>query len=84
MAGSFKVGDTVRLKSGRPLMTVEAIGVSSTPDMLACIWFGNVTKQRGVFPAATLDADKGDDEPGFAQARPRERVPLRGRAEPGY
>ncbi len=78
------MGDIVRLKSGGPLMRVEAIGVSSTPDMLACIWFGNVTKQRGVFPTATLDAAEGDDEPGFAQARPRGRVPLRGLAESGY
>lgn len=36
----FKVGDTVRLKSGGPLMTVQQIvnGIGDGPDIVDAIW----------------------------------------------
>lgn len=47
----IKVGDTVRLKSGGPLMTVEEIGDYSVdgdgPMKASCTWFdGNAAKSQ--------------------------------------
>ena len=51
-AMQFDVGDTVNLKSGGPLMTVEHFVEES---YVGCVWFEEHQIQRGTFPAATLD-----------------------------
>lgn len=56
----FKVGDTVRLKSGRPVMTVEVPVVSGT-GKVRCQWFDDkkVLQSAVFFPdALELDDDK--------------------------
>ncbi|MBO4648984.1 MAG: DUF2158 domain-containing protein [Lentisphaeria bacterium] len=46
----LKAGDTVRLRSGGPLMTVtEVIG-----GMVHCTWFRGKENNSGSFPAITL------------------------------
>jgi uncharacterized protein YodC (DUF2158 family) len=49
----FKVGDTVELKSGGPVMTVTGINDSGS---LRCAWFAPDNSQARVqdFPAAAL------------------------------
>jgi uncharacterized protein YodC (DUF2158 family) len=55
----FKVGDTVRLKSGGPLMTVTA--VDTQDQKIWCSWFDKANKEnQGHYPAAAVNADDGD------------------------
>ena len=57
----FQPGDTVRLKSGGPLMSVEQAGEHYSIDGIAvwCVWFEKVgnkqVAQRETFAAATLE-----------------------------
>lgn len=54
----FKVGDTVRLKSGGPLMCVDRL----SPGKALCKWFDTQgVKNSGEFALAALK--KSDDEP---------------------
>ena len=53
---SFKAGDVVRLKSGGPLMTVEA--ASASPGAWICVWFDGQKQTRSSFAAATLAIDE--------------------------
>jgi len=53
---AFKVGDTVRLKSGGPLMTVRNTGE------IECTWFLKDQLKKGTFPADVLK--KGEDGSG--------------------
>ena len=39
MADTIQRGDTVKLKSGGPMMTVERIGSSADPNAILCFWF---------------------------------------------
>jgi uncharacterized protein YodC (DUF2158 family) len=56
----FKVGDTVRLKSGGPLMTVTSISMDDTKgQMVWTSWFVNNKEDKGHHPASSLDADDG-------------------------
>ncbi len=51
----LKVGDTVRLKSGGPLMTVMKV---SEGEVWTC-WFDDIKKEnRGSYPAETLVSDE--------------------------
>jgi uncharacterized protein YodC (DUF2158 family) len=56
----FKAGDTVQLKSGGPVMTVERVGKDKTTqeDVVFCIWFHKEEKgevlNRDSFPPVTL------------------------------
>lgn len=52
---TFKVGDTVKLKSGSPKMTVESIDNES--NMVTCVWYctTDCSVQIYKFQMATLD-----------------------------
>lgn len=50
--GQFKVGDTVMLKSGGPVMTVIDF---HTDGKVVCVWFVDGKEdKRGLFPADAL------------------------------
>ncbi|MBF0169404.1 MAG: DUF2158 domain-containing protein [Alphaproteobacteria bacterium] len=52
MSTSFSVGDTVRLKSGGPVMTIEKM----ENDRIFCVWFDSKNElQRNGFHAPTLE-----------------------------
>ncbi len=64
---SFKIGDTVRLKSGSPLMTVVDVRPDDTSEPnVACAWFSDdEAPRKGEFPEAALEMEEveiGDDE----------------------
>jgi len=48
----LEVGDTVRLKSGGPVMTVTA---QNDDDEVDCTWFWDFKKKVGAFPEGSLD-----------------------------
>ncbi|MBD2769374.1 DUF2158 domain-containing protein [Hymenobacter sp. BT664] len=50
----FAVGDTVKLKSGSPVMTVAEV----EGDEVVCIWFDKSQQNKQRFPAATLIKNK--------------------------
>ena len=53
----FNKGDTVRLKSGGPLMTVQDIGdygPTGPTDGIRCVWFEGSQRQEAVFDKAVL------------------------------
>lgn len=57
----FKVGETVRLKSGGPLMTVEKSRADVDGKPMAWVtWFKGEDVQRAHFPIDTLEKDDGD------------------------
>jgi len=47
---NFKIGDTVQLKSGGSIMTIEEID----DDLATCIWFDNKKVERHTFLLITL------------------------------
>ena len=47
----IQVGDTVQLKSGGPIMSVQEFDESGYAE---CIWFEKKQKQRAMFRPATL------------------------------
>lgn len=51
-SNSLAVGDTVRLKSGGPAMTVQL--VANDGSMAYCTWFEGETLKTGAFALATL------------------------------
>ena len=56
----FTKGDTVRLKSGGPVMTIENIDAKSwastaDKDHAWCQWFEKTKLETGVFPLASLE-----------------------------
>ena len=52
----FNIGDTVRLKSGGPLMTIE----SEINGRFWCSWFDEKKQfKKETFPPETLEADDG-------------------------
>ena len=54
----IKVGDVVRLKSGSPRMTVQALNRGNKGDMTECIWFVQEEPKSGLFVAGTLEIDE--------------------------
>jgi uncharacterized protein YodC (DUF2158 family) len=63
---SFKVGDTVQLKSGSPRMTVIGVGrAADGEEVVACAWFDGTQRQNGSFPPDALR-----DAPVSKPARP--------------
>jgi uncharacterized protein YodC (DUF2158 family) len=61
---SFKVGDTVRLKSGSPLMTVIKVQPDDAGEPnVACAWFSDDAEPRkGEFPRAALEMEEFESE----------------------
>jgi uncharacterized protein YodC (DUF2158 family) len=61
---SFKVGDTVRLKSGSPLMTVIKLPpVDVSEPNIACTWFSDDEQpHNGEFPEAALEIEEAETE----------------------
>ncbi len=57
MAEPFKIGDTVRLKSGGPTMTVTAVGMDDKGTAwITCVWFDDKeNKDASSFPANALE-----------------------------
>ena len=54
----FKIGDTVRLKSGGTLMTVDGTPDGEIRD-ITCVWFDGATVKTGMFaPGALTSGDK--------------------------
>lgn len=52
----FKVGDTVQLKSGGPIMTIDQIGRRMGADVESawCQWFEKTKLEKGVFALTSL------------------------------
>ncbi len=61
MPDNLKSGDTVRLKSGGPLMTVTTVGDNMGTPTAWCVWFEGSKRVTGYFPVAGLNAE---DPPG--------------------
>lgn len=56
--GSFAIGDTVKLKSGGPLMTIDSIDAR---NKIFCKWFAGSKLENGTFDKKTLViSDKKD------------------------
>lgn len=55
------IGDLVKLKSGGPTMTVEAITKETAGATVRCVWFDDADFKRGIFPAATLEKVEDDE-----------------------
>lgn len=54
MADVFKKGDTVRLKSGGPILTVSNTGEHLDEFTIWCIWFEKTKRFEETFPPETL------------------------------
>jgi uncharacterized protein YodC (DUF2158 family) len=61
---SFKVGDTVRLKSGSPLMTViNVVPDGPSEPNVACTWFSDdEAPRKGEFPEAALEMEESETD----------------------
>lgn len=57
----FKIGDTVRLKSGGPLMTVHSLGKDSEGKLrLNVVWFDkNEAQHHAAFAPGAVEVDDG-------------------------
>jgi uncharacterized protein YodC (DUF2158 family) len=64
---TFKVGDTVQLKSGGPAMTVTRIGTSGGEPMIWCAWFEGTKDAYGLFPPDALKAAEPHKAPPATQ-----------------
>lgn len=52
----FKSGDTVQLKSGGPIMTVEKGAMYGGEFKLLCVWFEKTKRMQSTFTPDTLTA----------------------------
>jgi uncharacterized protein YodC (DUF2158 family) len=53
-------GNTVRLKSGGPRMTIETIacfGMGSTHEQAKCVWFDGNARKEALFELHTLEKE---------------------------
>jgi len=79
---SFKVGDTTKLKSGGPDMTVTRIGTAGGETMVWCVWFDGTKDLYGLFPPQALKAPSELAEPDKARSEPEQATkPTPERAE---
>jgi len=57
----FKIGDTVKLKSGSPSMTIENYATdmrgNKLNDRVICVWFVDYEPKRDTFYSTTLISD---------------------------
>ena len=54
---NIKIGDTVRLKSGGPVMTVENVGNDMSGKMTVwCVWFEGTKAIHGAFAMAAVES----------------------------
>lgn len=54
----FKAGDTVRLKSGGPLMTILNIGKDGSGGAaIFVVWFDKGDEKRSSFPPSAIEKD---------------------------
>ena len=74
---SFKVGDTVQLKSGGPDMTVTRIGMAGGEPLVWCAWFEGTKDAYGLFPPDALKT-----APEVLKTPPEPADALTERAEP--
>lgn len=72
MASDFQVGDTVQLKSGGPLMTIDSLGLErqgGTTQGAHCSWFEKIKGSQKVskqwFPLTSLNRVDPNQEFGF-------------------
>jgi len=58
---TYKIGDTVRLKSGGPRMTITGVGDRPKEgEVVWCAWFGKNQEERtGFYPASAVEPDDG-------------------------
>jgi uncharacterized protein YodC (DUF2158 family) len=67
LADGFTVGELVQLRSGGPVMTVEALdtGHGDAEDSIRCFWFAGAKLHKAWFSPATLaPADHPAPQPG--------------------
>lgn len=59
----FKVGDTIKLRSGGPLMTITDIGTNDDGSQkIWTAWFDKNDKEAtGFYPAAAVEAADGSE-----------------------
>lgn len=55
----IKKGDTVRLKSGGPVMTVEDVYHHSNTPRASCVWFDGNKPIQQAFEVSSLVVDDG-------------------------
>lgn len=67
MTTTFKIGDTVRLKSGGPLMTVVYVGADG--KTIDCNWFVDDKPVRNSYPPEALEISK-PPQPRLPRIRP--------------
>ena len=63
MGEQLNAGDTVRLKSGGPLMTIEEIAeyFGRTGIHAKCVWFKEKTKSEELFKLSSLKKDEEEE-----------------------
>jgi uncharacterized protein YodC (DUF2158 family) len=71
---SFKVGDTVKLKSGGPDMTVTRIGTAGDEPMVWCVWFEGTKDAYALFPPEALKASPEQTETREAVSEPAQAI----------
>jgi uncharacterized protein YodC (DUF2158 family) len=55
MEEEFKVGETVKLKSGSPKMTITTVGERYGTPTIWTTWFDGTKKLEGDFPPEALE-----------------------------
>jgi uncharacterized protein YodC (DUF2158 family) len=55
----LKVGDTVRLRSGGPLMTIEGFETGGGEQKAQCVWIERNAEKRSNYIPAVLAFDDG-------------------------
>lgn len=54
----LKSGDTVMLKSGGPIMTIDTVGDYGGVKKALCQWFEKQKLENGMFPLTSLVKDE--------------------------
>ena len=57
---AFVVGETVKLKSGGPDMSVRVLP-TATSNVYTCQWFAGKKLEQGSFPGDSLERVKAED-----------------------